>query len=305
MDALPLRFIPETRNRLYAAAAVLLQLAVAAAAPFAWKAGLLPFAALLIIHVYGTVLGWLLIHEAIHGKLASNRALNDGSGRLLAILFGCPFHILKVGHMTHHKHNRGKLDTTELMPGDTKHPAMWGALYFARILGGLYVMEVLAPLAFFVWRWARRAIAAAANTPSADAMLNLFTRPLVNAIRADAVICLALFATLALWTGPDPWPLLLLFAARALAVSYYDNAYHYGTDPNDAGAAMNLSTPSWLKPLILNHNMHRVHHKYPAASWSMLPELFVRDGDRFDRALSSVAFDQLRGPVRRPSEPAS
>lgn len=300
MDAHPLRHIPEARNRRLAAAVIALQAAVVLLSPMAWRAGWPAFIPLLMVHAYGTVLGWLLIHEAIHLKLRARRAGNDALGRLLSVLFGAPFHLLKVGHMTHHRHNRGALDTTELMPHGTRRAWAWTLAYYARICGLLYVSEVLAPLAFVAWRWTKRLVLRAARVPGLDAVLELFTRPVVNAIRIDAAASFALIALIVVWHRDAPGALLALLAVRAFAVSYYDNAYHYGTDPEDTAAALNLSVPRWLGPFILNHNYHRVHHRYPVASWAALPGLFARDGDRFDRPLAAAAFDQMKGPLRRP-----
>jgi fatty acid desaturase len=87
-------------------------------------------------------------------------------------------------------------------------------------------------------------------------------------------------------------------------VSFYDNAYHYGSDPHDTAAANNLSVPAFVEPLILNHNMHRVHHRHPLASWASLPDLFAADQDTFAGALLETGLKQLKGPMRRPSQPS-
>ena len=60
------------------------------------------------------------------------------------------------------------------------------------------------------------------------------------------------------------------------------------------------AVPAFVKPLILNHNMHRVHHRYPLASWASLPDLFDADKDSFDGALIRTGLKQLKGPMRRP-----
>jgi fatty acid desaturase len=300
-SAHPLRYIPERRNLVMTGAAILGQVVAIAATGVAWNSGWIAFAPLLVCFLYFSMLGWLLIHEAIHAKLSRARTLNDRLGRVLSVLFGCPFHILKIGHMSHHRYNRGSIDTTELIPHDTRHGFLWGAAYYARILGLLYVSEVIAPLLFFAWSRAKKAILALAKSDIVKGVLDLFTRPIVNAVRIDALLCALVFAA-AIWIARDALaPLAILFAGRAVMVSYYDNAYHYGTDPNDVAAAFNLSVPRPVAALILNHNLHRVHHRYPLASWSMLPRLQAQDADGFDASLASKGFDQLKGPMRRPA----
>lgn len=293
--------LPGRKNLALWCLALILQAGVFGASSLAWQNGVLAFLPLLAVHAYASVLCWLLIHEAIHYKLAADRRRNDVMGRALAVLFGCPFHILKIGHMAHHRYNRGSVDTTELMPHDTRSVAAWSLAYYARILGLLYVSEVIAPLAFFFWRNFRRAMARIVRSDIVEGILDLFTRPMINVIRIDAVLCIGVFAVLIAVNRDDVAPAAILFFTRALIVSYYDNAYHYGTDPSDPAAALNLSVPGWLTPLILNHNMHRTHHRYPLASWATLPSLFARDGDGFDAGLLGTGLAQMKGPVRRPA----
>jgi fatty acid desaturase len=298
-----LRFIPQSQNLALSALAIALQLAGLVLTPMAWAWKGWAFVLWLVFYGYGTVLTWLLIHEAIHFKLQTTRWSNDLLGRVHGIFFGCPFHILKVGHMTHHRHNRGAIDTNELMPADTAHPVLWGMAYYARIMGLLYVSEVISPLLFFFWRRSKRLLKRLVRDRAVSAILDLFTRRLVRTIRFDALLCIGWFAAQFYANWSDLRPLLILLFVRAFIVSVYDNAYHYGTDPLDAGAALNLTVPKLLRPLILNHNMHRVHHRHPMASWAVLPELFAADEDRFDGALAATSVRQFKGPVRRPPEP--
>jgi fatty acid desaturase len=125
LDKLFLRYLPQTQNIAFSGFAILLQLVGLVLTPTIWTWSSWVFFAYLLIHAYATVLCWLLIHEAIHYKLLRNREANDRLGRVLAILFGCPFHILKIGHMTHHRYNRSELDTTELVPNDTRLFVLW------------------------------------------------------------------------------------------------------------------------------------------------------------------------------------
>jgi fatty acid desaturase len=73
----------------------------------AWVWTLLPLA--LLNNPY-----WSLIHEAIHDLFHPRRAINMYFGRLLAILFGAPFRILRMSHLLHHNLNRTPSEATEL-----------------------------------------------------------------------------------------------------------------------------------------------------------------------------------------------
>jgi fatty acid desaturase len=125
---------------------------------------------------------------------------------------------------------------------------------------------------------------------------------MVQTIQLDAFLCVGFFVAQIYMNRMDLWPVLILFLWRGFIVSMYDNAYHYGTDPHDVQAANNLSVPGFLRPVILHHNLHRLHHRYPTASWATLREFEKRDGETFDAPLVKMFFSQLRGPVRRPAK---
>lgn len=302
MDKSSLRYLPQKQNIAFSAFAILFQLMGVALTPMIWAWNGLAFFVYLLVYSYATVMSWLLIHEAIHYKLLHNRQANDRLGRIHGVLFGCPFHILKVGHMTHHRYNRSELDTTELVPTDTRHFILWWLAYYVRILGGLYISEVLAPLLFFFWKRVKRVVLAFTRSQAVATILDMFTRRMVQTIQFDAVLSVGFIALQCYCNRYDLTPFVLLFFWRGLIVSFYDNAYHYGTDPHDPAAANNLSVPSFVKPFILNHNMHRVHHRHPLASWASLPDLFAADRDSFAGALVETGLKQLKGPMRRPPE---
>ena len=178
------------------------------------------------------------------------------------------------------------------------------ARLYARILGGLYISEVLAPLLFFFWKRVKRVILAFTQNQAVATVLDIFTRRMVETIQFDALLSVGFIALQGYGNRSDLTPFILLFCWRGLVVSFYDNAYHYGTDPHDAAAANNLSVPALVTPFILNHNLHRVHHRHPLASWASLPDLFAADRDSFAGPLLETGLKQLRGPVRRPP-PAS
>ena len=56
---------------------------------------------------------WSLIHEAIHDLFHPRRMINGFFGRLLAIVFGAPFRIVRMSHLLHHKLNRLPIEGTE------------------------------------------------------------------------------------------------------------------------------------------------------------------------------------------------
>ena len=56
---------------------------------------------------------WSLIHETIHDLFHPARRINTLIGRVLAIMFGAQFRVLRLSHRLHHKLNRTPMEGTE------------------------------------------------------------------------------------------------------------------------------------------------------------------------------------------------
>jgi fatty acid desaturase len=248
---------------------------------------------------------WATLHEAIHGHLLAGPAGNQRAGRLLAILWGSSFRLLRFGHLMHHRFNRHKLDRPDSYDPDQTSPLAARLRFFADILGGLYVLEVLTPLLYLLPRKLILRLVRGLYAGEEAPMPRL--RPLaeqtlagargVAEIRADALAVLALLGlALAAW-GPY-WPALTAFLlGRGLLVSFLDNVYHFRTPLNSGDYALNLSLPRPLQALFLNMNMHRVHHRRMHQPWWRLPGQFAADGEKFDDGLPRAALRQLIGPA--------
>ena len=57
---------------------------------------------------------WALVHDTFHGSFSPSARANVAAGRVLAILFGAPFHLLRLGHLLHHGFNRTERETIEV-----------------------------------------------------------------------------------------------------------------------------------------------------------------------------------------------
>ena len=76
-----------------------------------------------------------------------------------------------------------------------------------------------------------------------------------------------------------------------------DNVYHYRTPLHVTVSGHNLFLPRVFSGLLLNFNLHRVHHANPSVPWVELPDFFAQQGETFDRGFLTAALDQLRGPI--------
>lgn len=255
--------------------------------------------------VLATQLLWALLHEGFHGLLHPRAAANQFLGRGLAVLFGSPFGVLRAGHLLHHRLNRSVIDRSEIY--DPRATPRWraGLVFYARLLGGLYLAEVAAAL--FVWlprsalaRFVARRLAPEKNLP--PDVPSWLARELLHPhalwiLRLDGLLVAALLAASAMAYG-TAWPwLAAALAGRGLIVSLLDNAFHYGTALDDRRAALNFRLPAWAGPLVLHFNLHGVHHRFPGLPWAVLPGAFTGLGLRHDAGFVGGCLRQLRGPL--------
>jgi fatty acid desaturase len=108
-----------------------------------------------------------------------------------------------------------------------------------------------------------------------------------------------LLAASAVCYGPYWWIVPAILAARAACISFLDYVYHYGTRTDELMHASNLRLPAPIALLLLNFNLHGVHHRLPYLPWHALPAAFRDDGDRYDGGYLAAAARQLRGPIPR------
>ena len=88
--------IPARTNVLVAGAIGAGNLIFLFGAPALLAAGYGSAAWLSVPFALATIPHWALIHEAVHGHLHPRRGVNDGAGRLLAVLFLAPFDALHL-----------------------------------------------------------------------------------------------------------------------------------------------------------------------------------------------------------------
>jgi fatty acid desaturase len=248
---------------------------------------------------------WALHHEAIHGGFQEARQSNLRAGRIMAVLLGSSFHVLRFGHLMHHQYNRNPVDRP-----DTYDPALTPRLkarieFLGTLMGGLYLAELLAPLACCLPRpTIRRVIDRVyrGDDPALSAIRSAAHRQFLDPkrlrlIRIDVFLAWALIACSAIAFG-EQWPMLVAFLfARGAMISVFDNVYHFATPVDRPEYARNLWLPAPLRLLVLNMNMHRVHHARPALPWWALPAQFRAKGDRYDAPLLRTALSQFAGPV--------
>lgn len=263
--------------------------------------------AVLVVSVFLSYSCWVLIHEAIHSMLSPDRATNHRLGRLLSILHGSPFAVVKLVHLLHHKFNRVEDYAEVYDPARTTRRRAVIHHYYT-LLAGRYWSEVLA--CFMVWLPQGRRDRIIKDLFGEGEMAGrlqagMARKDTLGAARIDAVLCLALLGASCWLYRHHVLVLLAALAGRALLISFFDDAYHYGTARNLPEAphlARNHALgPSWI---VLHFNHHGLHHRYPSLPWKSLPVRAREEGLVFDGSYLASALRQLNGPIPLADLPA-
>jgi len=290
-------------NLILAAGVLAVDAAGLLAAPSVLATHALLGAAILVLFALSAPIHWGLIHEAIHGLLATGSRSNRAAGRALSVLLLYSFDVVRLGHLLHHSDTGHQFDRPDLgLPGETR----WRAAlrHYGHVLGGHYVVTAVLPVLILlpqglVQRMVLRASESggSATAPVRDAALRWFgQRRRVNAIRADVLAGAGLVGLAAFLYGPA-WPALAAaLYGRAVLISLLDNMPHYGTATPEIAHIPAFRLPRWLSPAVMNHHLHRWHHQRPNLAWHALPEEFRRTGGRYDLGYLTGILRQLRGP---------
>jgi fatty acid desaturase len=247
---------------------------------------------------------WGLIHESIHGQLFPQRRLNESVGRALAIAFLLPFDAVRFGHLMHHRFTRESFDRPDVHDGVT-HRVLARIGYYVRLLGGLYVGELVLPLLTFLpATWVCRLVAheLRSEDPIGRDVQRLFVAFAGNPerrtrMRRDWMLSVALHACAFYFYGAW-WPALAItMFLRGLWLSLADNLPHYDVTLDEQERARNFRAPAVWRPVLMNHHLHRVHHQHPTLPWTALPALARVDAATpdTDAGYFRAALRQFRG----------
>lgn len=243
---------------------------------------------------------WAFMHEALHGHAFRDKTLGRILGGINAVLFGAAFDLLRAGHLLHHALSRSPRERSEVyVPGSGSRIGFSIAYYF-RLLGGLYLFEVLGTLLFLLPKpWIERVGArlAAPNNMVEQMLRRLLHPAALAAVRIEALCIVALYAACFYGYGVHWWMLALALWGRGLLISLMDNVFHYGTALGNAREGRDLALPAWASALILHFNLHGVHHRKAGIPWHALPAQHRQQGAAFQGNFWKAMAAQFRGPI--------
>ncbi|TGK14092.1 fatty acid desaturase [Leptospira fletcheri] len=243
---------------------------------------------------------WNLIHESIHGNFSNDRSQSQFWGRVLSILFGTQFVVLKASHLMHHKFNREAGDRIEFFEADSGRPRWMQSLnYYFRITFATYLFEVgIGFVLFLPSAWSKRISQKTVRYPIEDAFFKWVLKPeILSEARKDLLFTFLLYSVSFWLYGTHFWILLILLLLRAFFVSFFDNAYHYAKEIDNKNSAYNLRLPDRLSRWFLHFNYHRIHHRFPGVPWNRLPKQMETVGEFWDKGFWRQAWSQWKGLI--------
>jgi fatty acid desaturase len=261
------------------------------------------FAVTLVAFVALTPTLWGLIHEGIHGRIVPGLIATRTTSRVLSVLLGFSFDAVQFGHLMHHRYNGHEHDRpNRIKPGE---PA-WASWFrhCLHLFGGHYLFTTLVGAVSFAPARLRNNMlegALAGDQPDIAAMRRGALKWCADSqrlmrIRIDFATSILLLVITFAHYGPY-WPALLLgWYGRAFLYSTLDNLPHYGMGGRGDASAKNLTLHPALAVMVLNHNLHRLHHERPNLPWRSLSAHRTEtptDGDYFMAGLR-----QFTGPTR-------
>ncbi len=195
----------------------------------------------------------ILMHEGVHRILFRDRGFN----RWVAFVCGLPAALsvtaYRVGHLPHHRYERGARDPDEL-ENATHNPRALAALFCLMFVGG----EV-----FGFYRVGPTAALRAAPGERRDIAVEY---AIIAAAMVVAFSAVPLATLLQLWIFPA------LFARQLTNVRTL--AEHVLTGHGDRfTATRTVISNRFVSFFMCNLNYHLVHHLYPAVPWYNLPAL--------------------------------
>lgn len=217
-----------------------------------------------------------LNHQAVHRRFVLNSSINEALGTIAAALIGFNFTAYRYFHLEHHRHTCDEIDPEGLLYAES--PAtrwFW--------LG--------APIAHLVVAWEINGLASRYVPASKRA----------EWMRSNSVRVIV-FLVLILWAIVSPRTFLLAYILPLCLFGWIDflfsQAEHYAAPVrpvaervNVASVTLDVRLPRWLSHLLLNRNLHRVHHVWPRTRWFEAPGfLTTLNGAQPGRVVSLPEF---------------
>lgn len=253
-----------------------------------WQIGLLALG----MAVVGNAI-YSLIHESEHRMLLPRPVWNDLLGAFLALFFPAPYHLIRQGHLGHHRRNRSDDEAFDLyFEGDK--PWLKRLILYSILTGGYWLLVVSSNLVVVLCPFLFKRRFFEFDRPSAAFMESLNPR-YWRLIWLEGLLAILLHAGIVYGLGIPPLRYLAVYFGFGFSWSAMQYVHHFGTERHVLLGARNLWLFAPLDWVWLHHNWHRTHHRHPTVPWIHLPAI-GRDEDAEREFLIRRYLQMWRGP---------
>jgi fatty acid desaturase len=234
-----------------------------------------------------------IIHESEHRMLHPNSRVNDAVGVVMALFFPAPYHLIRHGHLCHHRFNRSDHEAFDLyFEGDI--PIVKWLKFYGIITGIYWITVVLANVAVLVCPFLLKRKYLEFDQPIAEFVDSLDARQW-RLIQVEAFLAIALHTLLIVAFGIPLLTYFLIYFTFGFSWSAMQYVHHFGTTRHVLRGTRNLWIFAPLDTVWLHHNWHLTHHQQPTVPWIYLPRL-GRDQDPHREFLIPHYLRMWRGP---------
>lgn len=210
-----------------------------------------------------------IIHEAEHGILHPNPAINEWLGVFMALFFPAPYHLIRQGHIGHHRRNRSDDEAFDLYFDGDRPVLKWLALY-GIITGFYWMIVVLSNVVVVLFPFALNPKFWKFDRPSA-AFMDSLNPAYGGKLWFEGLAAIGLHVTIVWLMGIPMLNYAIVYFGFGLSWSAMQYVHHYGTERHVVHGARNLWLFGPIDLVWLNHNWHAIHHGHPTIPWIYLP----------------------------------
>lgn len=233
----------------------------------------------LILAGFAVLQIYLILHEALHGAVSDNRRLNNFIGHSSGWLIALPFLVRRRYHMAHHTwtahpvndpENKSMIEKFSVMTRQQERTLEFMWKHWIPMIAANH----------FLANWRAPFVARAQGDTSARIMKEIrFARLYLVGYLAMAGVALAFGHLAALVLFYLVIWLFLFFMVELLNLPHHAEAPLLAKDAErlqyweqDRVSHDCESLPFWSRFVILNFNLHIVHHAFPSVPWYRLSE---------------------------------
>lgn len=212
-----------------------------------------------------------IIHEAEHRMLNPNPRANDALGAMMALFFPAPYHLIRHGHLCHHRFNRSDHEAFDLY-FDGDHPVVKWIKFYSIITGIYWITVLLANVAVLVFPFLLKRKFLEFDQPIAEFVDSLDDRQW-TLIKLEALAAIALHTSIIIGFGIPPFNYFLVYFGFGFSWSAMQYVHHFNTERHVLRGTRNLWLLAPIDVCWLHHNWHLTHHQQPTVPWIYLRRL--------------------------------